>query len=431
MSQHAGAIGGQVFVARTPILTRRQQVLGYRLTAGRRKGPQPPVTHNRHDAQASSDVNDDDEASQIADVLASAGPDALTQGRAAFVRVTPRALSSGIIQNLPPERIVLELDANIQPDWDVLDVCVEARARGFRLALDNFTPGSAAAGLIPRVDFLKIDVRDSRTAEERARTVACFRQGRTTLIAKNVETNTDSETAARDGFEYLEGFFFQRAVPANDRRMLPQQVTMLRLLRAVNDPNLSIAELEGLVKHDAALCYRILRAVNSAAAARRHTVFSMHDALLLLGRDVVRRWASIWTVAGLNNSAPGEVVVMSAVRARLCELLAASAPCGVEPGEAFLLGMCSLFDTILGRPMAELVEKLPLADETRRALAGGPTPARAILDCVVAYERGAWDNCEALAKRAQVNHQVLPGAFLEAIRWAGELNAPDVRTVEH
>src|SRR4029077_7648189 len=143
MTPDASTPSGPVFVARTPILTRRQEVLGYRLTAGRRKGPQPPVDHG-------------DDAAQIAEVLAASGADALTQGRAAFVRVTARGLTSGILQSLPPERVVLELDAGIEPDWDVLDACVEARAKGFRLALDDFTPASPAAGLIPRVDFLKI-----------------------------------------------------------------------------------------------------------------------------------------------------------------------------------------------------------------------------------------------------------------------------------
>src|SRR4051812_37548950 len=114
MTPHANTARGPVFVARTPILTRRQEVLGYRLAAGRRKGPQPPV--------------DGDAAVQIAEVLSASGPDGLTQGRAAFIRVTPRDLAGGILQHLPPERVVLELAADIHPDWDVLDACVEARA---------------------------------------------------------------------------------------------------------------------------------------------------------------------------------------------------------------------------------------------------------------------------------------------------------------
>lgn len=412
----AAAGNGQVFLARTPIFSRRKHVLGYRITAGRRTG-QPPGGH-------------DDEASQVAQVFAATGPDMLTHRLPAFVRVTPDGLLDGTHLNLPADRVVLELDADAHADWDVVDVCIDARSRGFRLALDDFTVSSRAAGLVPRVDYLKIDVRDPRSAESRARTVACFRQAQTILIATGVDTHAELDAAAQDGFECLEGFFFQEPEAAVERRMQPQQLTLLRLLRALNDPNLSISDLEDLVKHDAGLCYRILRAVNSAAAARRHQISSMHDALLLLGRDMVRRWASICTVAGLSTSAHSELIVMSTVRARLCELLVGTAPGGVEAGEAFLLGMCSLFDTILGRPMKDLVNDLPLGLETRQALAGEATPARAILDCVIAYEHGNWERCETLARQARVNPNVMPGAFLEAIRWAGELNAEEGRSSE-
>jgi len=409
------AIGGQVFLARTPIFSRRKQLLGYRINAGRRTGP--PLAGGQ-----------DDDATQVAQVFAATGADTLTHGLPAFVRVTPKSLLEGSHHNLPADRVVLELGADAEPDWDVVDACIDARARGFRLALDDFTVSSPGAALVPRVDYLKIDVRDPRAAQSRARTVACFRQAQTVLIAKGVDTQADLDAAAQDGFECLEGFFFQQREKSVDRGIQPQQVTLLRLLRALNDPDLSIGQLEDLVKHDAAMCYRILRAVNSAALARRTEVESMHDALLLLGRDVVRRWASIWTVAGLGASAHSELVVMSTVRARLCELLAGTATGGVSAGDAFLLGMCSLFDTILGRPMAELVNELPLGIDTKRALAGQPTPARTILDCVIAYERGAWDQCEALARQARVNPAVMPGAFLEAIRWAGELAGEEVRS---
>jgi EAL and modified HD-GYP domain-containing signal transduction protein len=205
-------------------------------------------------------------------------------------------------------------------------------------------------------------------------------------------------------------------------------VTLLRLLRALNDPDLSIGELEDLVKHDAAMCYRILRAVNSAALARRTEVESMHDALLLLGRDVVRPLG-----VHLDGGRAWRVRAQRADRhvhrsGAVVRVAAGTAPGGVSAGEAFLLGMCSLFDTILGRPMVELVNELPLGIDTKRALAGQPTPARTILDCVIAYEHGAWDQCEALARQARVNPAVMPGAFLEAIRWAGELAGEEGRS---
>ena len=162
--------------------------------------------------------------------------------------------------------------------------------------------------------------------------------------------------------------------------------------------------------------------MNSAAFALRHTVQSMHDALMLVGRDAVRRWASLYAVAGLGERAPSELLVMSTVRARLAELLAASAHGAA--GDAFLLGMCSLLDVLLGRPMASIVDELPLDEDTKRALCGETNPRRRLLDCVIAYERGDWSACTTLARSLSIDPAVLPGAAAEALRWAQELREP-------
>ena len=195
----------------------------------------------------------------------------------------------------------------------------------------------------------------------------------------------------------------------------------LRLLQALNDPDLSVHQLENLIKHDAALCYRILRTVNSAAFALQTTVHSIREALVLLGRDTVRRWASLWALAGLNESAHGELIVMSTTRARCCELLGAILGGEEAASEGFLVGMCSLLDAILGRPMEAILSDLPLADETRAALLGQDNPTRRLLDCAIAYERGEWDRCAEVSERAGIKLTNLPVAFAEALRWSREL----------
>ncbi len=417
MKQHvASASGsGQVFLARAPILTRKGCVLGYQLRVGRRTGPPP------------GDGAGDDDVSQVTRVIGAVGVETLTQGQAAFVRVTRANLLDGTAAALPARDVVLEVGADVEADSTVRAACATLKAGGHRLALDDFEVTGRAADLAALADYLEVDVSDPRSAATRARTVACFRRGVTALIAKGVETLDQVEAASRDGFVCFQGFFFERPQLQAGRPMSPQHVTTLRFLRALNNQNLSLGHLEDLIKHDTELCYRILRAVNSAAFARRTTVGSIREALLLLGRDMVRRWASIWAVAGLSAGAHGaqsELVAMSTVRARLCELLAGSAHGEAAAGEAFLLGMCSLLDAILSRPMAVVSAELPLNDETRRALCGEPNAARELLDCVIAYERGAWPECEALAQRARVNPALLPGAFLEALRWSREFQSP-------
>ena len=411
------ASGPTVAVARQPILDRRQRVFGYELQFGSDAG-----------AASFADGEPATVARAISDAMLHIGVDAVAGGSRAFLKVGREYLLQGVQTVLPPEKVVVELAADVDADAEVLRACRDLRDAGYAIAIDDFVLTPATSALVPVANYLKIDFRRPARADARARTVACLRPGVTAMIATNVETFDEFEAAARDGFTLFQGFFIGRPLLLPARDVPGQHVATLRLLRALNDPNLPVAALEELVSHDAALCYRILRTVNSWAYAQRRNVQSMHDALMLLGREAVRRWASLYAVAGLGERAPSELVVMATVRARTAELLAASVRTDDTTADAFLLGMCSLLDVMLGRPMPLIVAELPLEDETKRALCGEANPKRRLLDCVIAYERGDWTTCAELARSLRINPAVLPGATAEALRWAQELRQDGVRS---
>ncbi|HEX5071419.1 MAG TPA: hypothetical protein VFV78_14490 [Vicinamibacterales bacterium] len=75
--------------------------------------------------------------------------------------------------------------------------------------------------------------------------------------------------------------------------------------------------------------------------------------------------------------------------------------------------------------MEDIVAELPLSDRMRQGLCGAPSCEHDLLACVMAYERGEWGECEVFAARARVESAALPGAFLEAVGWAEELNDED------
>jgi c-di-GMP-related signal transduction protein len=195
----------------------------------------------------------------------------------------------------------------------------------------------------------------------------------------------------------------------------------LQILQGLSDPNLSIAQVEHLIKRDAAVAYRILRFANSAAAAQTREVTSMQHALLLVGRDMVRRWASVAILTGLGTESPDELLTMAIVRARFAEILGEAIAGDTGGGEGFLVGLCSLLDVILGRAMADILDDLPLTADVRAALFGRDNHLRRLLDCVVAYERGDWSNCLALAGLAGLAPRSLAPAYLEALRFAYDL----------
>jgi EAL and modified HD-GYP domain-containing signal transduction protein len=232
------------------------------------------------------------------------------------------------------------------------------------------------------------------------------------------------EAMAAVGCRYFQGAFLGHPVVSSGRTVHAHQLTYLRLLQALNNPNRSLDELEDLVKHDAALCFRILRTVNSAGFGLRGTVTSIREALLLLGRDTVRRWASLWGLAGLNERAHTELVLIATVRARFCEIIAESLRDEEIGTQAFLAGLCSLLDAILERPMPDVLAGLPVTAELKGALLGtdASSALRRLLDCAAAYERGHWQRALDAAASLGIDHARLPRAYEEALHWSRELD---------
>ncbi len=369
-------------------------------------------------ATSAAGASPDVATASVIDALFGIGFDTLTSGNRAFLNISRPLLLDGIPSVLPPDRVVLELGADIEADADVLRACRELRHAGYTLALDDFTPGDRHAELVPLAAYVKVDFQQ---ALELAVGRPADLPAGTSVIAKHVETAGAFQGAVDGGYDLFQGFFLGKPLLKAGRAVCQQHVAGLTLLQALHDPDLTIAQLDNLVKRDAALCFLILRTVNSAAYALRTTVQTIREALVLLGRDTVRRWAALWALAGLGRQTHSELLTMATVRARCCELLAASANEDHDPAEGFMVGLCSMLDAIFEQPMPVLLESTPIAGNVRAALLGTDNIARRTLDCVVAYEQGEWDTCVTLAAAANLNPAVLPKAYTEALRWSGEL----------
>jgi len=396
----------QVFVARQPILDRSRRVYAYELLF------RPSIV-----AETSESASERASARVITDAVLAFGLDTLTQGKPAFINVTRRLLLEGIPGALPPTRVVIELLEDVEADEEVVAACRELRRAGYAIALDDFVLNERTAGLLPLADFVKVDCLASAPAIKQRLSSPSHQAA---LLAEKIETVAQFEKATSLGFTYFQGFFFGKPVTQGAREVPGHRLGHLRLLRALHDPNLTVIQLEELIKHDALLCYRVLRTVNSAGFAQQMKIESIRQALVLLGIDTVRRWAALWVLAGLSAEAHPELVTMSTVRARCCELLAQTTRGPDYAAEGFLLGMCSLLDAILQRPMEVILGELPLPDEIMAALSGAENQSRSLLDCTVAYERGEFDRCLYLAGRAGLDPKQLPIAHRDALRWAAD-----------
>jgi EAL and modified HD-GYP domain-containing signal transduction protein len=409
MMQLAGQSANTIHVARQPILDQAGGVFGYELLY---RGAATDTACAAEGDVASARV--------FADTVLSLGLDTLTVGRLAFVNLTRSMLVNDAGMLLPPAATVLELREDIAIDGEVIDACRRLHTAGHTLALDDFVAGSDAEVLLPYSKFVKVDVLATPPGDW-AGLAARLKPQHVRMIAEKVETAAVVKEAHAAGYHLFQGYFFCKPTTFSSSAIPGRQLVYLNLLSALSRPDLTVRQLEDLVKHDVSLTYRVIRCVNSAAFGQRREIQSIRQALVMMGIGQIRKWASVWALAGFNTGGTSETVTVALLRARSCELVGEKL-LGGDASSYFLLGLCSLLDVMLCRPMRTVLEEMPLPMGIRNALLGEPNSERSILDMVIAYQSGDFDAAEATARRTGLQAAMLPEVYTDALRWARELS---------
>jgi EAL and modified HD-GYP domain-containing signal transduction protein len=412
VAQSTQPAGSHVYLARQPIFDRALNVYGYELLY-------------RSSANGGFDGTDAALATMqvLNRMLLGFGLDQLLEGKLGFVNFPRELLVADLAHMLPAESVVIEILESVEPDDQVVAACRRLKESGYLLALDDVAPATPSLELAGFAGILKVDYR-ATTAAERNLLVHRYRNPGTRLLAEKVETQQDVSQAQQAGFDLFQGYFFTRPVILARKEVPAFKLNYLRLLAVIQAPELEFGEIECLIKQEASLCQRLLRYVNSAAFARRFPVTSIRDGLCLLGEDELRRWVSLAALPALASDRPAELVKSAVWRARFCELVAPSAGLAWRSAEIFLMGMFSLLDAMLGRPLEEILMELRLTDDLRDALLG-KLPKQDKLACIfelaLACEQADWKTVSAVAQQLELPPEAVTGSYLEAVSWSGQI----------
>jgi EAL and modified HD-GYP domain-containing signal transduction protein len=394
----------EILLTRQPVFDRKEHLYGYDLVL-RRPGA----------AQAGAPIPEQ----LVADTFLGIGIDQVAAGRRAFVTVDRYMLLGGAAQLLPADRVVLQLDESIEVDQTLLEACNRLVWAGYRFALGGDHPEQLPEDLLRLAEIVKVNV--ATTDPALLRDMATWLRGyHVRLLALNARHRQERDMCQRFGFELFEGYRFS-APETLARRDLPvEHVLTFQLLKLVRDPNTRDIDIEDMLRRDVALSYKLLRMVNSAALGGRD-IWSIGHALRLLGRDQVARWLGLLLVTdGKSDGVRAELMTVSLVRARMCELLANASGVPRARGSLFLVGMLSVLDQMLETPMDMLADSMELAPDIRSALLHRADFYGEVLSLIEAYEQGWWDQVDGLAEVVGVSASVLPALYIDALAWATE-----------
>ncbi len=390
-------------VGRQPIFDRRLQVFAYELL------------YRRQELDGEADFADGDQATArvLANAFVELGFDVVTGGKPAFVNLTRAAISDQMAHLFPPERIVAEILEDVDADTEVLAHVRDLKDAGYLIALDDFLFREGVDEFVDLADIVKIDLMQLSRAEVRSYCERIRSRG-PKLLAEKIETQDDYQFCHDLGFDYFQGYFLCEPQVVAGRARAGGQIGVLQLIAKLNNPDSTVEELEQVIQRDARLSYNLMKYINSAAFAMTIKVESIHHALMMLGRRMVAVWANMVVVAGFKGK-PNELLTTAMMRARMSEQLARRLG-RAHPDTYFTAGLFSILDALLDQPMAEVLEEIVLGEELGAALLNREGDIGFVLDQVIRYERGHWDD---LAR--EIATEDLKTTYFDAMRWTSKV----------
>ena len=349
--------------------------------------------------------------------LLTIGLDQLTGGATAWINITREHLLAGLHRLFDPKNVVIELLESISADQEVLAACESAVADGYVLALDDYDGRPELDALLKVVQIVKIQVMHS-SERELTPVVRALKARGLVVLAECVETTEQHAMCARIGCTLFQGYVFSRPETFAGRAMSVEQITILKILGLLANEHVTDTKLEEAFQSHPTLSYALLRIVNSAAVGFRE-VASIPHAMRIIGRGAMSRWLHVMLVASVASQSPiaNEAVQQALVRARFCELMTLASGKG-DPAARFMVGLLSRLDVLLGIPLKQVLERLPVNPEVQKALLEGTGNHARALAIAIAYENANWDSVSNQSEHFAGQLRELTQAYAEAVIWA-------------
>lgn len=326
-----------------------------------------------------------------------------------------------LLINPPPfnnHQIVIEVLEDVEPDSEVINSLKNFKQQGFTIALDDFEYKEHLQSFVDLADIIKIDVM-ALTDEQIAEHVVQLKKPGIALLAEKIETQEMYNYCKKLGFDYFQGYFLSRPKVMTGQKIPANKLVVMKLIADLQCPNSNPQKLHDTISKDPGLSFKLLRMVNSASYRRLNKIDSLYRAILLMGENDIKHWASMLALSNLDDK-PHALSALTMARAKMCEFI------GTHINEKqkdlfFTVGMLSMLDAYFDAPIEELLASMDFTDEINSALINHDGQLGFVLKTAIAYEQGQWGNIDWQGLN---NHQLsiedIKQAYLDSLQWCQE-----------
>jgi EAL and modified HD-GYP domain-containing signal transduction protein len=393
------------YIARQAILDKNQELYAYELLF--RDG----------ENNCFPDISPDEATSKIlTDSHLDLGLEDISAGKPVFINFHQDTLLHRFPTSLDPKSVVIEVVETVEPTTEVVQACKNIKELGYTIALDDHDFDPKWDVLLPYADIIKVDIVecDEPTLIDNIKKYA---DSKVKLVAEKIETMAEFEKYRDMGFDYFQGYFFARPEIIKQKKLPTSKLSLIELIGASAADEFDLDKVNTIIGRDVSLSYKLLRFINNPLVNKTYEISNLRHALNYMGQVEVKKFIALLALANLGDNKPVELIHLSLVRAKFCDLMGQAKSLSNNPPTGFLVGLFSLLDSLLDQPMQGIVEKLPIGADIKAALCGDESQLRQFLALINAFERGYWQGVANISKQLSVDLRMTQAFYNESLKW--------------
>ena len=356
------------------------------------------------------------------EVIQSMGIESLSSDSDVFVTVSNMSVFSELSEqcDAPHERLVLLLDPSVKPEPMYIDRLAGLKQQGYKLAMRKLQVAEFEAyrEILKLVDYVFLNHKKIDITKAKIYFTKLYPQIK--LCAVGVD-NQEEFAALKEsgGYQLYEGDFYRIPLNKDEHEVAPLKVNYIELLNIVNNNNFELTKAADIIGRDTALTISLLRMVNRMAINSEITSIR-HDSAML-GQKELKKWITTAVVGELCADKPNEITRLSLLRARFAENLAGAFGMAGQASELFLMGLFSVLDVILDKPMEEALSMVHVSKQIRDVLVEGKGVLCKPYQFILQYESANWQEVSRQMILEDIDMSTLYDAYIQTLVWYRKL----------
>jgi len=411
-----------VYLGRQPIIDKNSELWAYEILY--------------RDKFSKSNTGDDRFASSVVinNILSKFGTRSLLGERKAFIKVDRKFLLNDIVFTIPKEFFIFSIFQSTDIDERIIERVQQLHEKGYELAINDviltddklikYTPILNELSYI-KINFLK-DIVDDFTD-----LVSHIKKHNIKIIATQIETIEQFETAKKYNCDMFQGYFFAKPIIIEDKKDEPRHLDIFRLYNLlIEDTN--IDEITAEFERNPEVTVQLLQFINSGAFHFRKKISSIHHILTLVGRIPLSQWLMLMIYSKSVSRSQTHSPLMLMVRSRtnlmqnILKIIQPNAQSNML-GEAYFVGLLSLVDVALSTKLKDILEHVNISKDVKDALLRQKGILGEIFILVKAIEAFDVKVIEEFEEKYNIDSEVIKEITINSIEDVEEFeNPPEV-----